>query len=154
MIFHVVVSLYRLVKIWNLPQSPAQFRNGQLKHQDRRFAKQGTGTSHSLWFKKGLRLKKTHSAQDSARVSLLYTWIHQLSGFYRASPEGFRASKPLATNLGNAPIVSRWPLFLKSTPFETKSPKISIDLNKTRIFYKFLKPTKSWHFATPIAHVN
>ena len=29
MIFHVVVSVYRLVKIWNLPQFPAEFRNGQ-----------------------------------------------------------------------------------------------------------------------------
>ena len=28
MIFHVVVSVYRLVKIWNSPQSPAEFRNG------------------------------------------------------------------------------------------------------------------------------
>ena len=31
MIFHVVVSLYRLVKIWNSPQSPAEFRNGQYR---------------------------------------------------------------------------------------------------------------------------
>ena len=29
-IFHVVVSIYRLVKIWNLPQFAAQFWNGQL----------------------------------------------------------------------------------------------------------------------------
>ena len=29
MIFHVVVPVYWLVKIWNLPQSPAKFRNGQ-----------------------------------------------------------------------------------------------------------------------------
>ena len=28
MIFHVVVSVYRLVKIWNSPQFPAEFRNG------------------------------------------------------------------------------------------------------------------------------
>ena len=28
MIFHVVVSLNRLVKIWNSPQSPVEFRNG------------------------------------------------------------------------------------------------------------------------------
>ena len=27
-IFHVVVSVYRLVEIWNSPQFPAQFRNG------------------------------------------------------------------------------------------------------------------------------
>ena len=27
MIFHVVVSVYRLVKIWNSPQFPAEFRN-------------------------------------------------------------------------------------------------------------------------------
>ena len=27
-IFHVVVSVYRFVKIWNSPQFPAQFRNG------------------------------------------------------------------------------------------------------------------------------
>ena len=26
--FHVVVSVYRLVNIWNLPQFPAQFQNG------------------------------------------------------------------------------------------------------------------------------
>ena len=31
MVFHEVVSVYRLVKIWNSPQSPAQFRNGQLQ---------------------------------------------------------------------------------------------------------------------------
>ena len=30
MIFYVVVSLNRFVKIWNSPQSPAEFRNGQL----------------------------------------------------------------------------------------------------------------------------
>ena len=29
-IFHVVVSVYRLVKIWNSPQFPAEFRNGLL----------------------------------------------------------------------------------------------------------------------------
>ena len=29
MIFHVVVSVYRLVKIWNSPQLPDEFRNGQ-----------------------------------------------------------------------------------------------------------------------------
>ena len=29
MIFHVLVSVYRLVKIWNSPQFPAEFRNGQ-----------------------------------------------------------------------------------------------------------------------------
>ena len=29
MIFHVVVSVYRFVKIWNSPQFPAEFRNGQ-----------------------------------------------------------------------------------------------------------------------------
>ena len=28
--FHVVVSVYRLVEIWNSPQFPAEFRNGQL----------------------------------------------------------------------------------------------------------------------------
>ena len=30
MIFYVVVSVYRLVKIWNSPQLPDEFRNGQL----------------------------------------------------------------------------------------------------------------------------
>ena len=30
MIFHVVVSVYRLVKIWTSPQFPAEFRNGLL----------------------------------------------------------------------------------------------------------------------------
>ena len=30
MIFHVVVSLYRLFKIWNSPQFPAEFRNSLL----------------------------------------------------------------------------------------------------------------------------
>ena len=30
MIFHVVVSVYRLVKIWNSPQFPDEFRNGLL----------------------------------------------------------------------------------------------------------------------------
>ena len=29
MIFHVVVSVYQLVKIWNSPQFPDEFRNGQ-----------------------------------------------------------------------------------------------------------------------------
>ena len=29
MIFHVVVSVYRLVKTWNSPQFPAEFRKGQ-----------------------------------------------------------------------------------------------------------------------------
>ena len=28
MIFHAVVSVYRLVKIWNSPQFPVEFRNG------------------------------------------------------------------------------------------------------------------------------
>ena len=31
MIFQVVVSVYRLVKIWSSPQFPDEFRNGQLK---------------------------------------------------------------------------------------------------------------------------
>ena len=30
MTFHVMVSVYRFVKIWNSPQFPAEFRNGQL----------------------------------------------------------------------------------------------------------------------------
>ena len=30
MIFHVVMSVYRLVKIWNSRQLPDEFRNGQL----------------------------------------------------------------------------------------------------------------------------
>ena len=30
MVFHVVVSVYRLVKIWNSPQFSDEFRNGQL----------------------------------------------------------------------------------------------------------------------------
>ena len=30
MIFHVMVLVYRLVKIWNSPQFPAEFRNGLL----------------------------------------------------------------------------------------------------------------------------
>ena len=30
MIFHVVVSVYRLVKIWNSPQFPVEVRNGLL----------------------------------------------------------------------------------------------------------------------------
>ena len=30
MIFHVVVSGYRLIKIWNSPQFPTEFQNGQL----------------------------------------------------------------------------------------------------------------------------
>ena len=29
MVFHVVVLVYRFVKIWNSPQCPAEFRNGQ-----------------------------------------------------------------------------------------------------------------------------
>ena len=29
MIFHVVMSVCRYVKIWNSPQFPAEFRNGQ-----------------------------------------------------------------------------------------------------------------------------
>ena len=32
MIFHVVVSVYRLVKIWISPQFPAEFPNGQLRY--------------------------------------------------------------------------------------------------------------------------
>ena len=30
MISHVVVSVYRLIKIWNSPQFPVEFRNGLL----------------------------------------------------------------------------------------------------------------------------
>ena len=30
MIFHVVVSVHQLVEIWNSPQFPDEFRNGQL----------------------------------------------------------------------------------------------------------------------------
>ena len=33
MIFHVVMSVYRLVKIWNSPQFPDEFWNGQLRIQ-------------------------------------------------------------------------------------------------------------------------
>ena len=32
MIFHVVVSVYPLVKIWNSPQFPDEFGNGQLQY--------------------------------------------------------------------------------------------------------------------------
>ena len=32
MVFHMVVSVYRLVKIWNSPQFPDEFRNGQLEY--------------------------------------------------------------------------------------------------------------------------
>ena len=32
MIFHVLVSVYRLVKIWNSPQFPDEFRNSLVKH--------------------------------------------------------------------------------------------------------------------------
>ena len=35
MIFHVVVSVYRLVKILNSPQSPTEFRNGQCRVKKR-----------------------------------------------------------------------------------------------------------------------
>ena len=31
MIFHVVVSVYQFVKIWNSPHFPAEFRNGQFR---------------------------------------------------------------------------------------------------------------------------
>ena len=31
-IFHVAVSIYRLVNIWNSPQFPARFRNGQFSN--------------------------------------------------------------------------------------------------------------------------
>ena len=34
MIFHVVVSVYRLVKIRNSPQFPDEFRNGLLMEQE------------------------------------------------------------------------------------------------------------------------
>ena len=35
MLFHVVVSVYRLVKIWNSPQFPDEFRNGQYSNRTR-----------------------------------------------------------------------------------------------------------------------
>ena len=35
MISDVVVSVYRLVKIWNSPQFPDEFRNGQYKREQR-----------------------------------------------------------------------------------------------------------------------
>ena len=38
MIFHVVVSVYRFIKIRNSPQFPAEFRNGQLVVSERRVA--------------------------------------------------------------------------------------------------------------------
>ena len=37
MIFHVMVSVYRLVKIWNSPQFPAEFRNGLLGGESGQF---------------------------------------------------------------------------------------------------------------------
>ena len=37
MIFHVLVSHYRFVKIWNSPQFPAEFRNGQLVSTFKRY---------------------------------------------------------------------------------------------------------------------
>ena len=33
MIFYVVLSVYQLVKIWNSPQFPAEFRNGKSIHK-------------------------------------------------------------------------------------------------------------------------
>ena len=44
MIFHVVVSVYRLVKIWNSPQFPVEFRNGLLTNYS-------NPMTHSLKFK-------------------------------------------------------------------------------------------------------
>ena len=41
MIFHVAVSVYRFVKIWNSPQFPVEFRNGL-------FVLQRTGFSQRL----------------------------------------------------------------------------------------------------------
>ena len=45
MIFHMVVSVYRLVKIWNSPQFPDEFRNGLF--QDEHFQK-----SYWKWYYK------------------------------------------------------------------------------------------------------
>ena len=44
MIFHVVVSVYRLVKIWNSPQFPVELRNGLLTNYS-------NPMTHSLKFK-------------------------------------------------------------------------------------------------------
>ena len=38
MIFHVVVSVYRFVKIWNSPQFPDEFRNGLLQYYLQRYS--------------------------------------------------------------------------------------------------------------------
>ena len=35
MIFHVVVSVYRFVKIWTSPQFPAEFQNGPLFNESK-----------------------------------------------------------------------------------------------------------------------
>ena len=37
MIFHVLESVYRFVKIWNSPQFPVEFRNGQLVSTFKRY---------------------------------------------------------------------------------------------------------------------
>ena len=42
MIFHVVVTVKRLVQIWNSPQFPAEFQNGQLKWADKK-------VNYQLW---------------------------------------------------------------------------------------------------------
>ena len=51
MIFHVVVSVYRLVKIWNSPQFPVVFRNGlcsETNQKQHRHARDGSGSYH-IW---------------------------------------------------------------------------------------------------------
>ena len=63
MIFHVVVSVYRLIKIWNSPQFPAEFRNGQF----------------SAWF---YFQKWTLALPDTTIVRPLQNSSRQLQGNY------------------------------------------------------------------------
>ena len=74
-IFHVVVSIYRLVKIWNLPQFAAQFWNGQLGVKGKQIRK--------VLFAIG-QGKKTHWARK------VYTGKNAAYGFLRVQGTALR----------------------------------------------------------------
>ena len=75
MIFHVVVSVYQLVKIWNSPQFPDEFRNSQL----------------DLFFGRGGYEWHRHQWVRDYNISKRDSFITESSCTYELTPEFFHS---------------------------------------------------------------
>ena len=71
MIFYVVVLVYRLVKIWNSPQFPDEFRNGHLGTARSHILRLDTRTMFSYFYKPSIPVAHEMNIQQHALGDLL-----------------------------------------------------------------------------------